>query len=123
MELEEEVKNAKIQVVNKPFTFEGAHEDYQWWRMALSLYHMGNSATFKDKDYSKIINALSFMKVKGKASDWVEGFVVNEDIKEMDWKMFEDTWMKHSSMSTMPGQPIKGLRCCASLHCICNHGE
>ena len=51
------------------------------------MNHMGNPVTFKDKDYSKILNILSYMK--GKASNWAEGFIVSEDIEEMDWKTFE----------------------------------
>ena len=86
-ELDEELKNVEIQVVSKPFAFEGNHEDYRRWRLAISLYHLGNPATFKDKDYSKILNTLSFMK--GKAMDWVQGFVIQEDIENMDWASFE----------------------------------
>ena len=86
-ELDEELKNAEIQVVSKPFAFEGNHEDYRRWRLALSLYHLGNPATFKDKDYSKILNTLSYMK--GKAMDWVQGFVIKEDIENMEWNEFE----------------------------------
>ena len=86
-ELDDELKNAEIQVVSKSFTFEGNHEDYHRWRLAISLYHLGNLATFKDKDYSKILNTLSFMK--GKAMDWVQGFVIKEDIENMEWNEFE----------------------------------
>ena len=60
---------------------------------------MDNLVTFKDKDYSKILNALSFMQ--GKAADWVEGFMVTEDIDEMDWKTF-GTWTRSSYMLIMP---------------------
>ena len=42
---------------------------------------------FKDKDYSQILNTHSYMK--GKVMDWVENFIVNEDIKDMGWKTFK----------------------------------
>ena len=86
-ELDEELKNAEIQVVSKPFAFEGNHEDYRQWRLAISPYHLCNPATFKDKDYSKILNTLSFMK--GKAMDWVQGFIIKEDVENMAWEEFE----------------------------------
>ena len=85
--LDNKLKNAEIQVVSKPFTFKGNHKDYHHWRLAILLNHLGNPATFKDKDYSKILNTLSFMK--GRAIDWVQGFIIMEDIENMDWATFK----------------------------------
>ena len=115
--LEDELKSAEIQVVSKPFLFkEGNHEDYQQWRVALSLYHMGNLVMFKDKDYSQILNTLSFMK--GKAMDWVEDFIVKEDIKNMEWKTFE----KHLDEMFTNVNDARNMRVKVLNHCfdLCN---
>ena len=111
-ELDEELKNAEIQVVSKPFAFEGNHEDCHRWRLAISLYHLGNPATFKDKDYSKILNTLSFMK--GKAMDWVQGFIIKEDVKNMDWASFE----KHLDEEFIDVDHARSARIKVLTHCF-----